>query len=157
MGFEPITFSLWGRRATNYTSSLKKNNGAWKPSTFTIILNFTVKKISEQLMWRSCISNFFCFSCQQNFRLQQHTHRTICLITTNALIADKRGKCNQYGLYIIHVLWAVCWIQTSDFLLGKQMFYHWTNTAKKWSGWPDSNWRHLGPKPSTLPTELHPD
>lgn len=28
---------------------------------------------------------------------------------------------------------------------------------KKLSGWQDSNSRPLGPKPSVLPTELHPD
>lgn len=29
-------------------------------------------------------------------------------------------------------------------------------THMKWSGWLDLNQRHLGSKPRTLPTELHP-
>lgn len=29
--------------------------------------------------------------------------------------------------------------------------------AKKWSGWPDSNWQPLAPKASALPIAPHPD
>ena len=31
------------------------------------------------------------------------------------------------------------------------------NSPQNWSRWQDSNLRHLGPKPSTLPAELHLD
>ena len=44
--------------------------------------------------------------------------------------------------------------KTFRFLIGIKLRISY---LKNWSGWPGSNRRPCGPKPHTLPTELHPD
>ena len=43
-------------------------------------------------------------------------------------------------------------IRTRDLVLGKQPLYPWATPALFWSEWQDLNPRHLGPKPSALPS-----